>query len=99
MDKATRTFQALRIEVNDEIGELERALERCPELLAPGGRMAVISFHSLEDRTVKNRFRELERSGDFRRLNRKVITASEQERSSNPRSRSAKLRGIERLEG
>jgi 16S rRNA (cytosine1402-N4)-methyltransferase len=93
---ATRTFQALRIEVNDELRELTLALERAVALLAPGGRGVVISFHSLEDRLVKHYFRQLEATGDFRVIGRKPLQATEEEQLVNPPSRSAKLRIIER---
>ncbi|MEB3316779.1 MAG: 16S rRNA (cytosine(1402)-N(4))-methyltransferase RsmH [Cyanobacteriota bacterium] len=86
---ATRSFQALRIAVNDELGALQRLLERAPDWLAPGGLLAIISFHSLEDRPVKRAFLEDAR---LERLSRKPITASEAELAANPRSRSAKLR-------
>ena len=86
---ATRSFQALRIAVNDELGALERLLERAPDWLAPGGLLAIISFHSLEDRRVKRAFLEDPR---LERLSRKPITAAEAELEANPRSRSAKLR-------
>jgi len=103
-DPATRVFQALRIAVNDELGELDRFLKAAPGCLRPGGRLVVIAFHSLEDRMVKRRFRALA-SGDadapdaprFRILTKHVITASESEVASNPRARSAKLRAAERL--
>jgi 16S rRNA (cytosine1402-N4)-methyltransferase len=101
-DPATRTFQALRIVVNGELGELERLLEDLPACLAPEGRLAIISFHSLEDRMVKWRFRALaEPKGErrFRILTKKPITASEQELAVNPRARSAKLRVLERMAG
>ena len=90
---ATRTFQALRIAVNDELKSLDTALRRLPDCLRPGGRLAIISFHSLEDRRVKEAFRD-----DLRLsvLTRKPITASEAELAANPRSRSAKLRVAER---
>ena len=89
IDPATRTFQALRIAVNEELKWLEVALERLPGYLAPGGRLAVISFHSLEDRLVKNGFREDPR---LEVLTPKPLVASEQEVAENPRSRSAKFR-------
>lgn len=90
---ATRTFQALRIAVNDELGILQRTLAEAPNWLGPGGRMAVISFHSLEDRIVKQAFRDDER---FNVLTKKPIGPSDAEIASNPRSRSAKLRVAER---
>lgn len=96
---ATRVFQALRIAINDELGELERFLTWAPGHLAPGGRLAVISFHSLEDRIVKNRFRDLAATGDFVILTKKPQTAGEEEVISNPRARSAKLRVLERGPG
>ena len=101
-DPATRTFQALRIALNDELGELERFLTDVPWCLRPGGRLVVISFHSLEDRMIKRRFRALAgRDGKsepcLRILTKHVVTASEEERARNPRSRSAKLRAVERL--
>lgn len=86
---ATRTFQALRIAVNRELEWVEFALERFHALLRPGGRFAVISFHSLEDRLVKNAFRDRER---WENLTKKPISPSDQEIARNPRSRSAKLR-------
>jgi 16S rRNA (cytosine1402-N4)-methyltransferase len=95
IDPATRTFQALRIAVNEELKSLEIALRRTPDLLRVGGRMAVLSFHSLEDRRVKQAFR-----GDGRlcELTRKPIVASEGELAANPRARSAKMRVAERGE-
>lgn len=93
---ATRVFQALRIAVNDELGELARGLDAVLGLLPPGGRLSVITFHSLEDRIVKRRFREAAGSGGWRLLNRKVIRPSRVEQLANRRSRSAKLRGIVR---
>jgi 16S rRNA (cytosine1402-N4)-methyltransferase len=88
---ATRTFMSLRIAVNDEIGKLRRFLSTAPGLLVPGGRLAVISFHSIEDRIVKNAMREY---GGV--LTKKVVTAGDPERRSNPRARSAKLRVLEK---
>ena len=86
---ATRTFQALRIAVNDELGVLDRLMQEAPDWLLPGGLMGVISFHSLEDRRVKTAFSTDER---LQRVTRKPETAAEEEQSSNPRSRSAKWR-------
>ena len=94
---ATRAFQALRIAVNDELGQLERLLEMAPRLLRQSGQIAVISFHSLEDRLVKYDFRENLKEGKYELLTRKPIVADEQERMENPRSRSAKLRVARRL--
>ena len=95
---ATRTFQALRIRVNNELGEIRTLLESAPSLLKPGGRLVLISFHSLEDRLVKDAFREAGRDGIFEVLTKKPVVAAEQEQMRNPRSRSAKLRAAERLE-
>lgn len=91
---ATRVFQALRIAVNEEIKSLETFLQRAPNWLLPGGRIAIISFHSLEDRLVKHSFKE---SSLLQVITKKPITAQEDELDSNPRSRSAKLRIAERL--
>jgi 16S rRNA (cytosine1402-N4)-methyltransferase len=93
IDPATRVFQALRIAVNDELGHLDLALGRLPEILAPGGRAAVISFHSLEDRRVKWAFRN---NPELKVLTKKPLTATAQEVAVNPRARSAKLRVAER---
>lgn len=93
IDPATRTFQALRIAVNDELGSLEEALRVLPNVLRVGGRLAVISFHSLEDRRVKHAFREDPR---LLVLTKKPIRPNEAELSRNPRSRSARLRVAER---
>jgi len=94
---ATRTFQALRIRVNDELNAIEEALRQTPYVLKKGARVAVISFHSLEDRIVKNVFREFAAKGFFRILTKKIVTAGEEEILKNPRARSAKLRAIEKL--
>ena len=94
IDPATRTFQALRIAVNDELKSLDTALRRLPDCLKPGGRLAIISFHSLEDRPVKEAFQSDPR---LRRLTKKPITPHEAEIARNPRSRSAKLRVAERI--
>ncbi|CCD92729.1 S-adenosyl-dependent methyl transferase [Bradyrhizobium sp. ORS 375] len=107
---ATRTFQALRILVNEELDELEQALSAAERILAPGGRLAVVSFHSLEDRIVKTFLAERSKTGggsrhlpeiaqeapSFQLLNRKPVVADEAETVANPRARSAKLRGAER---
>jgi len=104
--KATRTFQALRIAVNDELGQLKSLLDQLPDLLTAGGRVAIIAYHSLEDRLVKHRFRAMAGEGAekdaygnplvvpaARLLNRRAITES----SDNPRARSARMRGLELL--
>jgi len=94
---ATRTFQALRIFVNRELDDLRKLLEAAPQMLKPGGRLVIISFHSLEDRIVKDAFREGAKQGHYRLLTKKPVTASEEEIDRNPRSRSAKLRAAERI--
>jgi 16S rRNA (cytosine1402-N4)-methyltransferase len=111
IDPATRTFQALRIAVNDELGELDRGLAAAERLLEPGGRLAIVSFHSLEDRRVKEFLRERgegapqasrhapptqRRPASFRLMTRKAIQPSEAELQRNPRARSARLRAAER---
>lgn len=110
---ATRTFQALRIAVNDELGELERALEASIRILKPGGRLVVVTFHSLEDRIVKNFLRDhsdkvesknkyaandVQITQPFELLERKAVLATKKEASINPRARSAKLRAAIRTE-
>jgi 16S rRNA (cytosine1402-N4)-methyltransferase len=95
---ATRTFQALRIFVNRELDDLRALLEAVPRILKPGGRVVVISFHSLEDRIVKDAFREgAIKDKHFRVLTKKPVTATELESDRNPRARSAKLRAAERV--
>lgn len=110
---ATRTFQGLRIAVNAELEQLDRALASVPAMLNVGGRAAIISFHSLEDRAVKRAFKALcgeapdeaprglpvvrTQQADFKSLSKKPLTASEEEASQNPRARSAKLRGVEKV--
>lgn len=95
---ATRTFQALRIAVNDELENLQRLLNLLPGVLSAGGRAAVISFHSLEDRRVKQAFSGWVQAGLGRYVAReKFVEPTEREVDENPRSRSAKLRVIERL--
>ena len=93
---ATRVFQAIRMAVNDELEELGDALEQGPSLLAPGGRMVVIAYHSLEDRAVKHRFRELASTGEFKLPWRKPVRPGDAETARNPRARSAKMRAVER---
>ena len=94
---ATRTFQALRIHVNAELDEIKALLASAPALLQPGGRLVVISFHSLEDRLAKDALREGREAGTYEVLTRKPVTASDEEVDCNPRSRSAKLRAAEKL--
>jgi 16S rRNA (cytosine1402-N4)-methyltransferase len=94
---ATRTFQALRIFVNRELDDLRALLVEAPRVLKPGGRLVVISFHSLEDRIVKDAMREGAKDGTYTLLMKKPLTASEEEIESNPRSRSAKMRVAQRI--
>jgi 16S rRNA (cytosine1402-N4)-methyltransferase len=93
---ATRTFQALRIFVNQELQEIRALFEAAPKLLKPSARLVVISFHSLEDRIAKDSIREGAQQGIWKILTRKPMTAGEEEIGLNPRSRSAKLRAAER---
>ncbi len=95
---ATRTFQSLRIAVNDELGALKDGMEKAWIFLQDGGRLAVVSFHSLEDRIVKNYFKELAAKGEGKILTKKPVMPSEEEIKNNPRSRSAKLRAIEKYD-
>jgi len=97
INPATQTFQALRIAVNDELHKLEDTLPKALKILKKGGRIAVISFHSGEDRIVKNVFREMGKDNIVKILTKKPIVASFDEIKQNPRSRSAKLRAIERI--
>jgi 16S rRNA (cytosine1402-N4)-methyltransferase len=92
---ATQTFMALRMAVNDEQGELDRLLEQAPELVKSNGRIVVISFMSLEDRKVKNKFRDLAREGRAKTLTKRPLRPTEEEIRANPPSRSAKLRALE----
>jgi 16S rRNA (cytosine1402-N4)-methyltransferase len=94
---ATRTFQALRIFVNRELDDLRALLDAAPRVLKPGGRMVVISFHSLEDRIVKDAFREAAKQGSMKLLTKKPLMATEEESDRNPRARSAKLRAAEKV--
>lgn len=94
---ATRTFQALRIAVNNELENIKSGIVQAKNILAAGGRLAVISFHSLEDRIVKNFFREENKKGDLKILTKKPIRAELAEITANPRARSAKLRVAEKL--
>jgi 16S rRNA (cytosine1402-N4)-methyltransferase len=96
IDPATRVFQALRIAVNDELGSLDRLLEALPGIVKPGGKAAIISFHSLEDRRVKQAFKNAEA---WQPLTKKPVEASDEEAARNPRSRSAKLRVAMRTPG
>lgn len=93
---ARRTFQALRMAVNDELGELAAGLRQAVAHLAPGGRVCVISFHSLEDRVVKQTFRQLGQEADWKVLTPRPVVPDEYEKEENPRSRSAKLRAVAR---
>lgn len=94
---ATRTFQALRIAVNDELAAVSQVLDRVEPIISSGGRLLVIAFHSLEDRIVKQRFRDWKRAKTWRVLTKKPLTASAEEVAANPRARSAKLRVAEKV--
>ncbi len=94
---ATRTFQALRIFVNRELDDLKELVQAAPQILKPGGRLVIISFHSLEDRIVKDSLREGVKLGHYRLLTKKPVTPGEEEIGRNPRARSAKLRAAERV--
>jgi 16S rRNA (cytosine1402-N4)-methyltransferase len=97
LQPATKTFLALRIAVNREEEELEQFLSRTPATLFSGGRWVVLTYHSLEDRPVKQAFQRLEREGSFRVLTRKVIRPNQEEIKTNPRARSAKMRVAEKI--
>ena len=93
---ATKTFQALRITVNNELDNLKEALPQALEILEPGGRLVVISFHSLEDRIIKNFFKSLAKEGSLKILTKKPVIPTLKELKVNPRSRSAKLRAAQK---
>lgn len=94
---ATKSFQALRIFVNQELENLKTMMEQSLEMLCPGGRLVIITYHSLEDRMVKQTFREKADSGRFRLLTRKAVMAQDEEIAANPSSRSARLRALEKI--
>jgi len=94
---ATRTFQALRIYVNDELGALKETLDKVENYLNDNARLVVISFHSLEDRIVKNNFRDNKKKGIYKLLVKKPVCATQDEKKNNPRARSAKLRAAEKI--
>lgn len=96
---ATRTFQAIRIVVNRELDDLEKAIEEIANSLKPGGRMVVLSYHSGEDHAVKHAFKRLDQSKQFELITKKPLVPSSEEVRQNPNSRSAKLRAIKKLEG
>jgi 16S rRNA (cytosine1402-N4)-methyltransferase len=95
---ATRIFQALRIAVNDELEALQEALKKCVKHIKPGARVCVISFHSLEDRIVKNQFRQFAKEGKLKLITKKPLRPTQEEVLANPRARSARLRVAERVE-
>ena len=94
---ATQTFQALRIACNGELDAVEKALLSLAQIICPGGRAAVLTFHSLEDRLVKTRFKELAQSGAWKLINKHALSPEYEEVRQNRRARSAKLRVIERI--
>ncbi len=95
IDAATRTFQALRIYANGEMENLKAVLAALGEIMRPGGRVAIITFHSLEDRIVKTAFRDLAKSGAVTLVTKKPVGPSREEVARNPRSRSAKVRAVQ----
>jgi 16S rRNA (cytosine1402-N4)-methyltransferase len=97
IDPATKTFMALRMAVNDELGNLKALLQQAPNHLSVGGRFAVITFHSTEDRLVKHAFRSAEQTGQFKVITPKPICPTDEETDANPRARSAKLRVLEKV--
>jgi 16S rRNA (cytosine1402-N4)-methyltransferase len=97
INPATQTFQAIRIWVNRELDDLKALLSAAPGILKPGGRLAIISFQSLEDRIVKDAFRDGAHAGIYRLLTKKPVAPSDAEVEQNPRARSAKLRAVERV--
>jgi 16S rRNA (cytosine1402-N4)-methyltransferase len=97
INPATKVFQALRVFVNDELGNLEALLSNAPELLNQDGRIVLISFHSLEDRIIKQDFKKNAAAGIYKILTKKVVTASQEEIHLNPRSRSSKIRAAEKI--
>jgi len=97
INPATKTFQAIRIAVNNELENARETILKAPNYLVPGGRLAVISFHSLEDRIVKHTFKELEQRGEGKIITSRPIISGEQELLENPRARSAKLRIFEKI--
>jgi len=97
LNPATRTFMALRIYANHELQNLETLLKALPAIVRPGGKVAIVSFHSLEDRIVKNYFRDFAHQKLFERMTKKPLTASDDEVAHNPRARSAKLRSVQKI--
>ena len=95
IDPATRTFMAVRMYVNNELDNIRTLLSSLEEVVSPGGKVVIISYHSKEDAIIKDFFKDMAREGKARLLNKKVIRASKEEVEANPRSRSAKLRAIQ----